>query len=491
MAITFAASPDGLERGELERLLSGYVRTWPDGGHPLLRLVTQRDIETVYAEIAAILETIGASDDADIELVSGDIVDVTARGDCVVTADPDLAARVGARGRRPVEGFASPQPAGSATEELRGLLGYTSVVWGALLRGGSGYGDEARMFLRALDEAALEPIAQRINPEGPRADLSLDTERLLRRCEQRLVPASGSVNVLHMMPLGAVPPPGFRACRTMFETESVPPHWRSWLSAFDRIWVPTAFNVDSFERGGVPRERMRVLPGTIDFDRFHADAPPVELGETRGFTFVSNFDFQDRKGWDVLLRAYALEFAGEEDVTLLLKVHTIHTSIEAMEGRIAAELRRTGVPEARLPHIRIMAADLPESDLPGLYTAADAYVSPTRGEGWGRPLMEALACGTPVIASRWSAQLAFLDDDNAHLVDGHVVDVPDDVDIAVFRGQRWFDADQDALRAAMRAARSDPAAATARARAARPRLLDEFSRPAIAERIAQLTLEVL
>ena len=54
MAITFAASPDGLERGELERLLSGYVRTWADGGHPLLRLVTQRDVETVYAEIAAI-----------------------------------------------------------------------------------------------------------------------------------------------------------------------------------------------------------------------------------------------------------------------------------------------------------------------------------------------------------------------------------------------------------------------------------------------------
>ena len=72
--------------------------------------------------------------------------------------------------------------------------------------------------------------------------------------------------------------------------------------------------------------------------------------------------------------------------------------------------------------------------------------------------MEALACGTPVVASRWSAQLAFLNDDNAHLVDGTVIDVPHDIDIAVFRGQRWFDPDVDALRAAMRAVRSDPAA---------------------------------
>jgi len=105
--------------------------------------------------------------------------------------------------------------------------------------------------------------------------------------------------------------------------------------------------------------------------------------------------------------------------------------------------------------------------------------------------MEALACGTPVVASRWSAQLAFLDDDNAHLVDGTVIDVPHDIDIPVFRGQRWFDPDVDALRAAMRAVRSDPAGAAARARAARPWLLEEFSRPAIAERIAELTLEVL
>ena len=198
------------------------------------------------------------------------------------------------------------------------------------------------MFLRALDEAGLEPIAQRITPEGPRAELSLDTERLLRRSEQRLAPTTGSLNVLHFMPIGANPPPSFHACRTMFETESVPAHWGRWLAGFSRIWVPTAFNVDSFERGGIPRERLRVLPGTIDFDRFHAGARPVDLGETRGFTFVSNFDFQDRKGWDVLLRAYAVEFAGEEDVTLLLKVHTIHTTVPALQARILGELRRTG-----------------------------------------------------------------------------------------------------------------------------------------------------
>ena len=126
MATTFAATPDGLERGELERLLSGYVRdVRRTAGMPLLRLVTQRDIETVYAEIAAILETIGAlRRRPDIELVSGDLRRLSRpRGDCVVTADPELAARVGARGRRPCRGLRGPGPRGSATEELRELLG--------------------------------------------------------------------------------------------------------------------------------------------------------------------------------------------------------------------------------------------------------------------------------------------------------------------------------------------------------------------------------
>jgi glycosyltransferase involved in cell wall biosynthesis len=314
---------------------------------------------------------------------------------------------------------------------------------------------------------------------------------MLRRCERRRVPESGGLNVLHLMPLGPAPGPDLHVCRTMFETESIPGHWAEWLRPVRRVWVPTQFNVESFERGGVDPDRLRILPGTIDFDRFHPGAEPWDLGESRGFTFVSNFDFQDRKGWDVLLRAYALEFAGEEDVTLALKVNTIHASLATIQGRVQAEISSLGIPESRLPHVRVFDDAIPEARLPGFYTAADAYVSPTRGEGWGRPLMEAVACGAPVVASRWSAHLAFLNDGNATLVDGQVVDVPADVDIPVFRGMRWFDPDADALRAALRAVRSDPAGARARAVASRPALVEEFALPAIAERVAELVLEAL
>ena len=62
--------------------------------------------------------------------------------------------------------------------------------------------------------------------------------------------------------------------------------------------------------------------------------------------------------------------------------------------------------------------------MPRLYAAADAYVMPSRGEGWGRPYMEAMAMGLPTIGSRWSGNLAFMHDGNAFLVDGEVKRLP-------------------------------------------------------------------
>ena len=50
----------------------------------------------------------------------------------------------------------------------------------------------------------------------------------------------------------------------------------------------------------------------------------------------------------------------------------------------------------------------PNQELPSLYAAADAFVLPSRGEGWGRPVMEAMAMGLPTIATNWSGTTAFL-----------------------------------------------------------------------------------
>jgi glycosyltransferase involved in cell wall biosynthesis len=349
------------------------------------------------------------------------------------------------------------------------------------------------MFLQALDTAGLEPALTGYANPAPRVALGSETERLLRRCEARRPAEQTAIGVWHEKPIDPRHLQGRRrrVCRTMFETDALPREWVAPLNGFDRIWVPTPFNLETFERAGVRPDLMRVLPGTIDLTRFTAQAPPRRLPGAEGFTFLSNFTFQERKGWRELLQAYVLEFAGDEGVTLALKLSTGFVSAQEIRARVDAFIEGLGVPASRRPRIVIAHQEVSDIEMAGFYTGCDAYVSPTRGEGWGRPMMEALACGCPTIASRWSGQLSFLDDAHAWLVDGEVVPVPDDIDNETFRGQRWFAPDLDALRGAMRAVASDPAAARARAAAARPWLEAEFGLPAIAERLADLALEAL
>ena len=59
-----------------------------------------------------------------------------------------------------------------------------------------------------------------------------------------------------------------------------------------------------------------------------------------------------------------------------------------------------GIDPARAPKIVMIEEFVGEDEMPALYAAADAFVLPSRGEGWGLPYMEAMAAGLPVIGTR-------------------------------------------------------------------------------------------
>lgn len=59
-------------------------------------------------------------------------------------------------------------------------------------------------------------------------------------------------------------------------------------------------------------------------------------------------------------------------------------------------------PAAGWASVYILDEHVPQTALPHLYLAADAFVLPSRGEGWGRPHTEAMAMELPVITTNWS-----------------------------------------------------------------------------------------
>src|SRR5204862_8049639 len=102
-----------------------------------------------------------------------------------------------------------------------------------------------------------------------------------------------------------------------------------------------------------------------------------------------------RKGVDVLLDAYATAFAGRDDVTLIVKdfgAASVYRSAD--RGPI-----REWVDENRLPRLVHIDDELSDEEMAALYRACDVLVHPYRGEGFGMPVLEAMACGLPVIVT--------------------------------------------------------------------------------------------
>jgi glycosyltransferase involved in cell wall biosynthesis len=73
------------------------------------------------------------------------------------------------------------------------------------------------------------------------------------------------------------------------------------------------------------------------------------------------------------------------------------------------------------PDLTIRLGYVPDADLPALYSAADAFCFPSLYEGFGLPVLEAMACGTPVVTSNLSS-LPEISGEAALLVDPASVD---------------------------------------------------------------------
>ena len=109
-----------------------------------------------------------------------------------------------------------------------------------------------------------------------------------------------------------------------------------------------------------------------------------------------------------MLRAYFQEFTEADDVVLVIKTQSFHSG-DNFEAKVKDEIRRAqDLAPGKPARFKLLATDLKLKELPRLYRAADAFVLPSRGEGWGRPHVEAMAMGLPVIATNWSGSTEFL-----------------------------------------------------------------------------------
>jgi hypothetical protein len=104
--------------------------------------------------------------------------------------------------------------------------------------------------------------------------------------------------------------------------------------------------------------------------------------------------------------------------------------------------------------------------LPALYRAADVLVHPYRGEGFGMPILEAMACGVPAIHTAIGPSSEFVAADAGWAVDARRVPIPPDPQWPLTGDGYAHECDLDALVAALRAAAAGPAERARRGAAA-------------------------
>ena len=162
---------------------------------------------------------------------------------------------------------------------------------------------------------------------------------------------------------------------------------------------------------------------------------------------------EDRKNVGYTIKTFLETFKNKsKQPALILKTSLVNTSIldrDRLLQRID-DIRKTV--KGKLPNIYLLHGELSDENINYLYnhSKVKVMVSHTKGEGFGRPLLEFTTTGKPIIASGWSGQVDFLNKDMSILIGGRLDPVHDTAVIKdmILKEAKWFRPnDQEVARA--------------------------------------------
>lgn len=350
------------------------------------------------------------------------------------------------------------------------------MAWHSVVHQPIGYAIQARHIMKALHFAGVK-VAYRnaYNQEDdPTEDFLLDD--IMKRAVRPDVTQVALCQADAFFPVSGRHTVGW----TMLEVTGLPPAWVAGCNSMDEVWVPASFNVETFRNSGVTVP-IHVMPLGVDVDYFHPEI--TGFRPSTRFTFLSVFEWGERKAPEVLLRAFAEEFKDSEDVLLLLSVFNRDPQVDVHQQIADLDLPATA------PIVVMLNPRFAAHQMGSLYRSADAFVLPSRGEGWGMPVLEAMACGLPTIATRWSGPADFLHEGVGFPLEPRRL-VPAEARCPYYEGFEWADPDVEQLRSLMRQVVDDPDAARARGLAAAAEVAANWTWDHVAAKVKSRLLEI-
>ncbi|MCI6553157.1 MAG: glycosyltransferase family 4 protein [Lachnospiraceae bacterium] len=235
----------------------------------------------------------------------------------------------------------------------------------------------------------------------------------------------------------------------LWELEDFPREWIPCIDTVDEIWAPSEFICRSIR--AVTDKPVAVIPyilrdmgEDIRYGRQHFGLPEEK------FLYLVMYDFKsisERKNPRGALEAYKKAFPRERaDVGLVVKVS------HAGESR---ELQLLGKELEAYHNVYFITDNLSRSEVESLIAGVNVLVSLHRSEGFGLPMAEAMAMGTPIVCTNWSATTEFMDQTCACLVDYSLITLEKRIG-PYQKGSRWADADTEQAAGLIRRLREEP-----------------------------------
>lgn len=311
----------------------------------------------------------------------------------------------------------------AATGERPAFLGDYEVVVIGPIRSQSGLGQATRMSIEALRSVGVEPALVDFYLDNP-------APRMLSPENREPDPGKKRINLIHLNAESLPLAPAYLKAGHLRDAINIgyffwelptpaPCHYLA-LDIVDEIWVSSEFNRATYREAtekpvictGIA---VQPLPAFNDVDaaaiRRSFDIP------ADAFALISTFDsysFLTRKNPAAAVRAFQAAFRPDENVRLVLKTQNMNGVLgESQAARRIAELRELMAGDDR---IILIDETMPFADLIKLKSALDGYISLHRSEGWGYGLIESMQLKKPVIATDFSGNREFCNEETSLLV---------------------------------------------------------------------------
>lgn len=201
------------------------------------------------------------------------------------------------------------------------------------------------------------------------------------------------------------------------ETDICSPLWAQACNSMDAVIVPSQHAKQCLVNSGVISKPLYVVPES------YSSAIVAPDLQTDNFEFKTSFNFllfgqltgnnpnNDRKNMFNTVKWICETFKDDPDVGIVIKTN-IGTNTK-IDRNIVSNILKTLLIEVRKgpsPKVYLLHGDMDDETVASLYRHKQikALVALTRGEGFGLPILEAVASGLPIIATGWSGHLDYL-----------------------------------------------------------------------------------